>query len=185
MDFSVDELPKRLIQGNREIDDYFSPEEKLYIRCLSDHVTKNGRVLDQGFRFPNFSCNREKYGELEDVLFPVYLDWGVATYQFRQVPSTLLSGDQKRTFDIRVKHDPLEHNYPHCEVRAFEDRVKLDNVPKAVKKQFRQKMSEMASVFKTPNLSSQEWARVKEERNELAKEVIRRSLEKHRSDTKP
>ena len=183
MDFSADEIPERLLQGDREVDNHFSPEESLYIRCFSDHVTENGRVLALGFRFPNFSCNRERYGELADVLYPVYLDWGVATYQVRQVPSPLLSGDQKRTFDIKVEHDPLEHNYPHCEIRAFEERSKTDSVPKAVKKRFRQEMSERASVLKTPDLSSQEWAEVKEERNKLAEEIIRRSLEKHRSDT--
>ena len=61
----------------------------------------------------------------------------------------------------------------------------MNKVPKAVKKQFRQEMSERASVVKTPSISSQEWDEVKETRNKLAEEIIGRSLEKHRSDTKP
>lgn len=103
--FAVDEIPARLIQGSRGIDNEFNANEPLYIRCLSDHVRDDGGLFDAAFRFPNFSCNRQKHGEPTDVLYPIYLDWGIATYQINQVPKELQSGDGKtniqRTFDIK------------------------------------------------------------------------------------
>ena len=141
-----------MYRRGRRVDPYFEPSEKLYRRCQVGHVVA-GRILPQAFRSPDFSVNRGKYSEPEDVLIPSYERWGIVGFQVKDVPSRVFSGGGAQ-FEFRVDHDPEENNYSHSEVRTYKN-GRFDpklKVARTVKKEFRQRLSDRAIVLKTPKL---------------------------------
>ena len=140
-----------MYRAGRPEDPDFEPHERLFYRCLKIHV-ESGRVLPAAFRSPDFSVNREKYSEPEDVLVPSYESWGVAGFEVSVIPSEMSSPGGVR-YQFRVDHVPEEDNYSHSEVRAYKVGVynrKL-KVHDIVKKQFRQILSDSARVIKEPD----------------------------------
>jgi hypothetical protein len=149
--FKIDR-PDRMYRSGRSLDQVFDESELLYNRCLAEHIEEE-RLLATAIRFPDWSVNRAKYSEPEDVLIPDYLDWGIAAFEVGNVPKSLTSpapGNVK--YDFRVAHDPVEDNYSHSEVRTYKDEhheKKLD-VNKTVKKLFRQILSEKTVIIRKP-----------------------------------
>ncbi len=150
MSSSKSDRPERMYRVGRPIDSYFEEDELLYNRCRLEHVDGE-RLLPTGIRFPDWSVNRGKYSEPEDVLIPEYWDWGIAQFEVSSVPKSLnLPGNTQ--FEFRVEHDPLENNYSHSEVRTYKDgnhHRKLE-VNKTVKKQFRQILSDRTLLIRQP-----------------------------------
>lgn len=146
--------PKRMFRQDRPVDSEFSPTEDLYHRCLARHVVDK-RLLPEAIRFPNFSVNRSKYSEPEDVLIPQYSQWGVATFQVKDLPPQR-STDTNTTYTWQVVHDPLEENYAHSEVRTYKNGHYSEtlDVPKTIKKEFRQVLSDKARIIKLPNVKN-------------------------------
>ena len=144
--------PERMFRRNRPIDENFDLEEELYYRCQAQHVDEQ-RLLPGAIRFPNFSVNRSKYSEPEDVLIPSYQDWGIATFRVGNLPEPELTDDTTE-YEWRVVHDPLEDNYAHSEVRTFKNSVYSENlkVPSTIKKKFRQILSERIIVTHHPKI---------------------------------
>ncbi len=68
-----------MYRRGRPVDSHFEPTEKLYRHCQGDHIVGD-RVLPQAFRAPDFSVNRGKYSQPEDVLMPSYERWGVVSF---------------------------------------------------------------------------------------------------------
>ena len=94
-----------MYRRGRPVDPLFEPSENLYRRCQADQIV-GGRILPQAFRSPDFSVNRGKYSEPEDVLIPSYERWGsIASFQVKDVPSRISSGGGTE-FDFRVDHVP-------------------------------------------------------------------------------
>jgi hypothetical protein len=72
----------------------------------------------------DLSCNREKYSEPEDVLWPDFLDWLILEFFVRDVPSTVPPKyPSAEAFAFRVEHDPQPENYAHTEVRTYKNGV--------------------------------------------------------------
>ena len=146
-----------MYRRGRPVDSHFEPTEKLYRRCQGDHIVGD-RVLPQAFRAPDFSVNRGKYSQPEDVLMPSYERWGVVSFQVKDVPARILSAGGAK-FEFGIVHDPEEDNYSHSEVRAyknggadpklFDPKLKL---ARTAKKEFRQRPSDAAGVLKPPEL---------------------------------
>ena len=141
-----------MYRNGRLIDPFFDEDELLYNRCLSEHVYRE-QLLPTGIRFPDWSVNRAKYSEPEDVLVPNFQDWGIAQFEVRNIPKSLISpapGNVK--FDFKVEHDPLNDNYSHSEVRTYKNghHSKNLNVSTTVKKEFRQMLSEKTVLILTP-----------------------------------
>lgn len=139
-----------MYRAGRPVDMNFDDNENLYNRFKKEFLTE-GKFLPTGIKFPDWSVNREKYSEPEDVLFPDFLEWGIAQFKVSDVPDTLTSaGDNK--FDFKVEHAPVEENYSHSEVRSYKNEQhnrKID-VNKLVKKRFRQIISEKIVIIKEP-----------------------------------
>ncbi len=139
-----------MYRAGRPVDMNFDDNEKLYNRFKQEFLAE-GKFLPTGIKFPDWSVNREKYSEPEDVLIPDYLEWGISQFNVSDVPNTLTStGDIK--FDFKVEHDPVEDNYSHSEVRSYKNgqhNKKID-VNNAVKKRFRQILSEKIVIIKQP-----------------------------------
>jgi hypothetical protein len=148
-------IPERLLRRGRVVDEHFDSSERLYHRCQLQHIN-SGRLLPQAIRFPNFSVNRSKYSQPEDVLLPCYRDWKIAAFEVIDIPEPQ-STDKNTEYSWRVKHDPLDTNYAHSEVRTFKNSVYDENlkVPTTIKKQFRQILSDRARVIHEPRMQSE------------------------------
>ncbi len=143
-----------MLRQGRPVDSTFQPEEKLYRRCISDHVLKK-RVLPEAFRFPDFSVNRGKYSEPEDVLVSSagnFGDYAIVVFRVDAIPVRLPSPGRIE-YEFRVYHDPQDENYAHSEVRTLKNGVhsRTLDVNKTVKKTFRQMLSDRAEVLKLPD----------------------------------
>ncbi|MTJ22697.1 hypothetical protein FJR06_15770 [Dolichospermum sp. UHCC 0352] len=143
-----DNRPQKMYRMSHPVDMSFDENEKLYNRCQKEHI--NGeRLLPTGIKFPDWSVNREKYSDPEDVLVPNFFDWGIAQFKVSDVPEQIESPGNIK-YDFRVEHDPTEDNYAHSEVRTYKDgnHSKKLEVNKTVKKLFRQMLSEKTVIIK-------------------------------------
>ncbi len=153
MTLSEDNRPERMYRRGRPVDPIFAPSEDLYYRCQLEHVLEN-RLLPTALRFPDFSVNRAKYSQPEDVLVPSYVLWGIAAFKVEDLPSERQS-DANTFYTWNVVHDPNEDNYAHSEVRTYKNGHygKDLNVSKMIKKEFRQILSDRARILKYPQSS--------------------------------
>lgn len=154
MSSSKDNRPERMYRDGRPVDDNFDDNEHLYNRFKKEFIDQ-GKFSPMGVKFPDWSVNREKYSDPEDVLIPDFLDWGIAQFKVSDIPNTVPSppqSDVKYTF--KVKHDPAEDNYSHSEVRSYknEEHTRKIEVNKTVKKFFRQLIAEKTVIIKQPNV---------------------------------
>jgi hypothetical protein len=141
-----------MYRSGRPVDMNFDDNENLYNRFRKEYLAE-GKFLPTGIKFPDWSVNREKYSEPEDVLIPDFHEWGIAQFKVGDVPDTLPSpGDIK--FDFKVEHDPVEDNYSHSEVRSYKNgqHTRKIEVNRTVKKTFRQILSEKIVIVKEPNI---------------------------------
>ena len=152
------ERPAAMHRNGREPVPHFAPDELLYMRVQPDHVNSEGKPLPFAFRLPSQSVNRSKYSEPEWVLIPSYQEWGICSFERRDVPEELRSNqpppDQSAEYRLAVEHHPLDDNYSHSEIRAYrkaqiEFNDDLRVVPK-VKQQFRMLLSDRATILKFP-----------------------------------
>jgi hypothetical protein len=116
---SADNRPERMFRQARPVDSCFESSEDLYYRCRAEHISDN-RLLPQAIRFPDFSVNRSKYSNPEDVLVPTYSDWGVSAFHVGDLQLEQKT-DAHTVYSWQVIHDPLEDNYSHSEVRTFKN----------------------------------------------------------------
>lgn len=109
------------------------------------------KLLAQAISFRNWSVNRQKYSEPEDVLVPDWPDWGIAAFRVADIPLSLESASGSR-FDFRVEHVPLEENYAHSEIRTYKNGLYVENPdpPQTIKKKFRQMLSDRSTILHRP-----------------------------------
>jgi hypothetical protein len=142
--------PERMFRSGRPVDQVFSPDENLYFR-YKDNETVDGRIIPVGIRFPDFSVNRSKYSEPEDVLIPSYAEYGILTFKVKDIPAPERT-NETTLYEWKAVHEPLDDNYSHSEVQTFKNGMytkKLD-VPKTLKKKFRVILSERMSIIREP-----------------------------------
>jgi len=130
------------------------------MRVRKCHV-EDRRLTDvSAIRFPDQSVNRSKYGEASDVLIPEpgrekssrWIHLGVLGFPVECVPACLTANDQV-VCDFRVEHDPLDHNYPHSEIRVYRDERRVRDkkgIGKAHRKRYRLAIMEKARVLIEP-----------------------------------
>ncbi len=100
MSFFTDSIPEYLLQKDRSVDNEFEDNEILCIRCLTDHVDfKTKKLITAGFpAFPKTSTNRDKYcQDSDDVLIPIFLDWGVACFRVEHTKLSIPFGMRVRS----------------------------------------------------------------------------------------
>lgn len=163
------DVPPRFLINNRPIDNEFEENESLYLRFSAVGIdsTLENRLPVAAIKFPDVSVNRGKYSQPTDVLIPFWIQHGIAELEVGDIPSSLMSGDEKdknsKNYDFKVEHDPVgpDHpsyqkykfeNYAHSEIRVYKDSVhqKTENkvkIPTTVKKKFRTHISDMARLL--------------------------------------
>lgn len=150
-----------MFQNGRSVDPDFDLDEQLYRRCCPTQVVEN-RLLPEAINFPDWSVNRAKYSQPEDVLFPNFHCCGIASFRVRDIPRELKSGGEKgqeeNVFEFKVVHCPEEDNYSHSEVRTYKngihdksDKNFKNKINKTVKKEFRQLLSDRTTLIRQPN----------------------------------
>jgi hypothetical protein len=113
-----------MLQGDRTVDNQFSPSEALYYR-MSVVGPVGSRPEGIDIRLPEDSVNRGKYSEPGDVLYPNYFHLGVAEFPVSAIPGPRPFTDQQgetRTYALTVEHDPKDDNYAHSEGALLQGR---------------------------------------------------------------
>jgi hypothetical protein len=122
--------PIAMRANGRPEDPHFHPEEFLFRRvpiAIWDHPADELGV--DAIQFPDISVARSKFGHAEWARFDVlnnrfYEEWGVVAVQAQEIPPELWR-EGVFHFVFRVKHCPEDMNYPHAEIRAYEDDIHL------------------------------------------------------------
>jgi hypothetical protein len=116
----MNELPPGMLAKGKSDDQTFEDDEHLFRGFHPDALCGTSIELD-AIELPDMSVNRGKYGPPEWVLLlDGFEGWGVASFQVKDIPRELLHlGLLLFTF-IPV-HVPLKLNYPHSEVRAYDE----------------------------------------------------------------
>ncbi len=149
-------IPERLKRNNRPAVQEFDPQERLFHR-YNELIEEGGCFYPASIRFPDFSVNRELFSEPEDVLLPIYQDYGVAAFKVEDIPGEQVveQGTSKETvYNFTVVHVPESENYAHSEVRVEKDGVYKNNLRvknKEVKRNFRFKLSERLIMLRQPS----------------------------------
>ncbi len=122
------EIPDAMKERGRPLDDHFLPAEQLFRRVPPDLWDNGAEDFDiEAIELPDMSVVRSKYGHPEWARFDRgdYRDWGVIGFAVRDIPSQLIHlGVFVWTFSPH--HDPERNNYPHSEIRAFENDRHID-----------------------------------------------------------
>lgn len=112
-------VPEHLIPNGRITDNSFQKECKLYRGFEPKDISHiNGQILTHTIRFPDFSCNWNKFSSPEDVKYRAQNCENDGCYSVNT---------DTAQFDNRATpvHDPLNeapwYNYAHVEIRALRD----------------------------------------------------------------
>ncbi len=121
--------------NGRHPDQHFHSEEYIFRRVPIGMWNHPGDHLEvDAVPLPDVSVGRSKYGHPEWVRFDVingnfFPDWGVVGIQVADVPSELWR-EGVFHFTFKVCHAPIEMDFPHSEIRAFENQNHIDVVEK-------------------------------------------------------
>jgi len=145
-----------MFQGDRNVDPNFDHHELLYRRCCPNEIL-SGRLAPDSIKFPDWSVNRAKYSDPEDVQFPsssdqVYLCCGVAGFTVSDIPSKV---DSEGIFTLEIVHKPESDNYAHSELVTYKNgisgkAIKNFKVSNTIKKTFRTMLSERIKIIVYP-----------------------------------
>ncbi|MCP4662813.1 MAG: hypothetical protein GY856_46060 [bacterium] len=113
-------------------------------------VDSDGRIEPTSLASPDFSVNRAKYSEPDDVVLS-QPNCGIASFTVADVPELLLSKEDVE-YRFSVEHDPLADNYSHSEVRSYERwrRLAPKKPPKAIRTLFRLTLVSKMKILKNP-----------------------------------
>ena len=153
----MDKRLKRLLRAGRAIEPLFAPKERLYLRCRPEMIGENDHVLPASIRCNGQSCNRGKFSEPDDVLYPDWLDWGVAELFVKDIPAVPpvdCMDISPHKYEFAVEHIPLEENYSHSEIRAYKNGLFCDKTEpgKLIKKWFRAELSLKTRIIRKPKI---------------------------------
>jgi hypothetical protein len=151
-----DEVPERMITGNRVPDPIFQPSEILAQRCSLCHL-EGDKPAPSLLPSPAYSVNRTKFGPAEDVELPAaeHEGCGFFTYTAGDIPPAYTHTDNLQ-YSFRILHLPEPLNYHHSEIRTFMGDVDLaeevpeKKAPKLVRKYFRTALAHKAVLAKRP-----------------------------------
>lgn len=122
------DLPSAMMKGTRSEDQVFASDEPLYRRVPFELWDQDEDGLDlDAIELPDMSVMRGKYAHPEWARFDRgnYVDLGVVSFSVEDIPEPFMHLGVFN-WSFRAEHVPLRRNYPHSEVRAYEDNVHVD-----------------------------------------------------------
>jgi hypothetical protein len=159
---STHKLPARLLQGNRLPDQRFSAGDHLYHRCNREDIIGD-RLNGNRIKYGQVSVNWSRYSKPWDVVFD-YEGWGIARFVVRELPFRLpkevVQPKNPKTappklYSFVPEHVPEARNYSHSEILIMKDGIRQFedvDLPKTVKKEFRQIMADRSLVLHQPTV---------------------------------
>jgi hypothetical protein len=143
--------------NNRPQDPHFHADEYLFRRVPTAIWDDPGDELGiEAVQLPDISVGRSKYGHAEWARFDVvngrfYEEWGVVGVQVADIPHELWREGVFR-FVFLPRHSPLEKDYPHSEICAFENERHInavDGIPEDVHLKWRERLlRELHTIIK-------------------------------------
>jgi hypothetical protein len=141
----------------RVIDDDFSPDEILFVRCCAKDLNPNGTLKPAAFHVPKQSTNRDKYSKAGDVLIPdktekskAWIYWGVATLRVRDLPQGPEIAGNGAQFTFHVAHRPDPDNFSHSEFLALKNGQPTETVTDSVRKKVKTDLALRTRLHVTP-----------------------------------
>lgn len=136
-----------MYRRGRPVDDEFNDNEFVFFRWFNNHL-EDGEIRPVNMTTPDQSMNRSRFGgRCWHVLIP---DAGTDPERAKHLvcmgvvrapaPVFAVSIEQDGVlFEFHVEHDPLDHNYGHCELRVCRNgsrlpRAQADKLKSAEKK---------------------------------------------------
>jgi hypothetical protein len=124
------DLPPGMYPNNRAAEQDFHCSEYLYRRVpLNWWEERNDPIELDAIELPDMPVLRGKYGHPEWARFDggeyKYSNWGVVGFATNDIPTRLLDRGVFH-FTFRPMHTPQKKNYPHSEIRAYEDETHID-----------------------------------------------------------
>jgi hypothetical protein len=132
----------------RHLDPHFHQDEWLFRRVPTTIWDDPADELEvDAVELPDMSVGRSKHGHPEWTRFDVinnrhFEDWGIVGFQVGEIPPELWK-EGVLHFEFLPHHAPLEKDYPHSEVRAFESGTHIDlegNLPEDIHLKFRERL---------------------------------------------
>ena len=123
--------PAKMRANGRPEDPHFGADEYLFRRVptyIWDNPADDFGI--EAVELPDISVSRSKYAHAEWVRFDVvnghhFETWGVIGVQVGDIPHELWR-DGVFHFEFRACHAPHKNDYPHSEIRAFENTQHVD-----------------------------------------------------------
>jgi hypothetical protein len=153
----MSKIPPAMKQNGRHANPSFPKTEYLYRRVPIDFWPDASEPLDvNAIELPDLSCGRSRYGHPEWLRLDLHRqdlgNWGVIGFQVGDIPvDRWLEGVFQFTF--KTFHDPEEWNFPHSEVRAFDDDEHIDlleKLPEVVHLEWRELLLRKVTTFLKP-----------------------------------
>lgn len=160
-------IPEYLHRDERPIDIHFLSEtifRRFDVPGEPSTWRKDKRISASIFPVRNDSCIREKYSRKpEDVLYNTrvedngrhYFHMGILSFSTSDIDGfkeEISHNNSRRIFTLKMKHDPLDCMYPHCEILVLENDTILDqNKPKSIKTLVRDILLDKISIVKEPS----------------------------------
>jgi hypothetical protein len=151
-------IPTHLHSGTRPVNDVFLDAETVYYRAPPMKV-EGGKVLPEAFKTTKTSVVRKRdTAGPEDCLYDGKdgkhcFDFGVAELAVGKIQSLSKAHPQEQdsVYTFKIRHDPLECMYPHCEIRTYKGGSEVGEIkPPSVKTWLRLELSRIASLVQAP-----------------------------------
>ena len=140
----MSEIPEAMMTRERDPDRLFTPNERLF-RRFPPIYADGTRVEMDAIALPDMSVNREKYGPPKWLLLDDDFEgWGVFAFEVADIPDGFLV-EGVRMYSFKPVHCPQKRNYPHSEVRAYENGEHIssgspERLPRDVQLRFRERL---------------------------------------------
>jgi len=149
--------------NGRQEDQNFDDDERLY-RRVPPNLCQSGEIEVDAVELPDISTMRDKYTDSIDwvLIDPTaksdFSGWGVAAFPVRGIPSSVPFRGLE-TYYFRPVHCPEKNNYPHSEVRAFdEDGNRLSSKPMVIPPEchlkFRERLLRCTKLVRSPSAAT-------------------------------
>jgi hypothetical protein len=158
-------IPAAMRENNRHPVPHFDQEEFLYRRIPPDCWDDPAAPIDvNAVNLPDISVGRSRFGHPEWLRVDIVIDaagqkheryfeqWAVIGFKVNDIPSERWA-DGVFHYTFASFHDPEEHNYPHSEIRCFQNGVHvnaLEKLPEEMHLKWRELLLRSKTIFLKP-----------------------------------
>lgn len=156
-------IPERLHRNERDANQDFSSDQRLFIRVPKNCFEGPGSdvISVNAFKSSRQSTNRDSHSELEDVLLNInakdatehYVDWGVVSIGIAElINKNIQHPDQGYSVVAHPFHAPEECMYPHTELvlRRTDNGDEVEVNSKLLKSKIRAHYRDVSTIAKMP-----------------------------------